>query len=73
MKQTLPRGLLALLAATGTVAGVWAYFAPRNFHDTFPGGGFSWPPQLDQMNKLQDNAFHEDQPFSSRPGSGTSE
>lgn len=51
MKTTLHRGLLALLAATGTVAGAWAYFAPRNFYDTFPGGGLSWLPQLGPYNE----------------------
>jgi hypothetical protein len=51
VKTTLHRGLLALLAATGTVAGAWAYFAPRNFYDTFPGGGLSWLPQLGPYNE----------------------
>lgn len=51
MKTTLHRGLLAVLAATGIVVGVWAYFAPRNFYDTFPGGGLSWLPQLGPYNE----------------------
>jgi hypothetical protein len=36
------RVVLALLAFSGAVVGVWAAFAPRSFYDDFPGGSRSW-------------------------------
>lgn len=36
------RILLAGLAWSGMLVGVWATFAPRSFYDSFPGGGRSW-------------------------------
>jgi hypothetical protein len=38
----LTRVVLALLAASAAVIGVWAAFAPRSFYDDFPGGGHMW-------------------------------
>ena len=51
MNITMQRGLLALLTATGAVTGLWAYVAPRNWYDTFPGMGLSWLPQLGPYNE----------------------
>ncbi|MBB5163434.1 hypothetical protein [Mycobacterium sp. AZCC_0083] len=51
MNTSLQRGLLAFLAATGAVTGLWAYVAPRNWYDTFPGMGLSWLPQLGPYNE----------------------
>ena len=42
MRERTVRVMLALLAASGAVVGVWATFAPRSFYDSFPGGGRSW-------------------------------
>lgn len=42
LRLRLQRILLALLAATNAVVGVWAGFAPRSFYDDFPGGGRGW-------------------------------
>jgi hypothetical protein len=36
------RIVLALLAFSSAVVGVWAAFAPRSFYDDFPGSGHSW-------------------------------
>jgi hypothetical protein len=38
----LARIVLAVLAVSGAIVGVWATFAPRSFYDDFPGGGRSW-------------------------------
>jgi hypothetical protein len=51
MNTALQRGLLAFLAATGALTGLWAYVAPRNWYDTFPGMGLSWLPQLGPYNE----------------------
>jgi hypothetical protein len=42
MSSTLQRVVLALLAWSSAVVGVWAAFAPRSFYESFPGGGRSW-------------------------------
>src|SRR5436190_20767172 len=36
------RIVLALLAISALVVGLWAQFAPRSFYDSFPGGGRHW-------------------------------
>jgi hypothetical protein len=36
------RVVLAILAFTGAVVGLWATFAPRSFYENFPGGGRNW-------------------------------
>jgi hypothetical protein len=36
------RIVLAVLAVSGAIVGLWATFAPRSFYDDFPGGGRSW-------------------------------
>jgi hypothetical protein len=51
MNTALQRGLLGFLALTGAVTGLWAYVAPRNWYDTFPGMGLSWLPQLGPYNE----------------------
>jgi hypothetical protein len=51
MNTALQRGLLILLAVTGAGVGLWAYGAPRNWYDTFPGLGLSWLPQLGPYNE----------------------
>src|SRR5258707_688116 len=51
MNTSLQRGLLGFLAVTGAVTGLWAYVAPRNWYDTFPGMGLSWLPQLGPYNE----------------------
>lgn len=51
MNTSIHRGLLGLLAFTGVGVGLWAYAAPRNWYDTFPGMGLSWLPQLGPYNE----------------------
>jgi hypothetical protein len=51
MNTALQRGLLSFLVATGALTGLWAYVAPRNWYDTFPGMGLSWLPQLGPYNE----------------------
>jgi len=40
--ERLARIVLAVLAVSGAIVGLWATFAPRSFYDDFPGGGRSW-------------------------------
>lgn len=42
MHERLARVVLAVLAVSGAIVGLWATFAPRSFYDDFPGGGRSW-------------------------------
>jgi hypothetical protein len=42
MHRTISRVILALLAVTALILGLWAEFAPRAFYDDFPGGGRTW-------------------------------
>lgn len=51
MNTAIHRGLLGFLAFTGVGVGLWAYAAPRNWYDTFPGMGLSWLPQLGPYNE----------------------
>ncbi|MEU5689779.1 hypothetical protein DEJ48_14835 [Streptomyces venezuelae] len=51
MSTSFRRLLLALLAVTGGAVGGWAYFAPRNWYDTFPGFGHHWLPVLGPFNE----------------------
>jgi hypothetical protein len=39
---TITRIVLALLAFSSAVVGLWATFAPRGFYDNFPGGDRNW-------------------------------
>lgn len=38
----ITRALLAVLAASGVVVGLWALLLPRAFYATFPYGGTAW-------------------------------
>jgi hypothetical protein len=49
--RRLHRGCLALLTVTGAFVGGWAYFAPLNWYDTFPGLGMHWLPVLGPFNE----------------------
>ncbi|HEX7825428.1 MAG TPA: hypothetical protein VF477_11035 [Mycobacterium sp.] len=51
MNTAIQRGLLGFLTLTGAGVGLWAYAAPRNWYDTFPGMGLSWLPQLGPYNE----------------------
>jgi hypothetical protein len=51
MKPSVQRILLFVLSFFGLVTGVWAYFFPRHWYDTFPGLGLSWLPQLGPFNE----------------------
>lgn len=51
MKIVLNRVCLALLVISSVVTGFWAYAAPRQWYDTFPGFGLSWLPQLGPYNE----------------------
>ncbi|MDQ0775292.1 hypothetical protein QF026_003758 [Streptomyces aurantiacus] len=42
---------LGFLAVTALYTGAWAYFAPKQWHATFPGFGMSWLPQLGPYNE----------------------
>ncbi|MCH0539188.1 hypothetical protein I3F58_06385 [Streptomyces sp. MUM 203J] len=42
---------LGLFIVSGLYVGVWAYFAPQHWHETFPGFGRSWLPQLGPYNQ----------------------
>lgn len=42
MHERLAKIVLAVLAVSGGIVGLWATFAPRSFYDDFPGGGRSW-------------------------------
>jgi hypothetical protein len=51
MILTLRRFTLVVLTVVGAYTGFWAYFAPRHWHDRFPGFGRSWLPQLGPFNE----------------------
>ena len=40
--RIIDRIALIVLAVSFAMVGVWAQFAPRTFHDDFPGGGRHW-------------------------------
>ena len=42
MRDRVVRVLLALMAASSGIIGLWALLAPRSFYDDFPGGGRHW-------------------------------
>ena len=42
MNAIATRVVLALLAFSSAVVGLWATLAPRSFYDEFPGGGRTW-------------------------------
>ncbi|MFJ5986026.1 hypothetical protein [Lentzea sp. NPDC092896] len=51
MKLLLDRISLAFIAITSAYVGVFAYFAPKTWYDTFPGLGLRWLPQLGPYNE----------------------
>lgn len=51
MKLLLDRISLAFIALTSAYVGVFAYFAPKTWYDTFPGFGLRWLPQLGPYNE----------------------
>ncbi|MEE2851642.1 MAG: hypothetical protein VX424_03185 [Actinomycetota bacterium] len=51
MSTALHRGLLVFLAATGGIAGFWAYFAPCHWYNNFPGMGLRWLPPFGPFNE----------------------
>ena len=42
MRDRVVRVLLALMAASSGLIGLWALLAPRSFYDDFPGSGRHW-------------------------------
>jgi hypothetical protein len=51
MNPILYRGCLVVLALSGALVGSWAYFAPLNWYNTFPGLGMRWLPVLGPYNE----------------------
>ncbi|GHH27507.1 hypothetical protein [Lentzea cavernae] len=51
MKLLLDRICLAFIGLTSAYVGVFAYFAPKAWYDTFPGFGLTWLPQLGPYNE----------------------
>lgn len=45
------RVCLAVLTLTSLLVGVWAYLAPVNWYNTFPGLGLRWLPVLGPYNE----------------------
>lgn len=51
MNSLLYRACLFVLTLSGAFVGCWAYFAPLNWYDTFPGMGLSWLPVFGPYNE----------------------
>lgn len=51
MNLTVHRLCLILLTIVGLSLGGWAYFAPLNWYNTFPGMGMHWLPVLGPYNE----------------------
>ncbi len=51
MRLVLRRALLAILLLGALVLGIWAYFWPRSFYDSFPGLGMRWLVQSGPYNE----------------------
>ncbi len=51
MRPLVHRVCLAILIVTSLLVGVWAYFAPLNWYNTFPGMGLRWLPVLGPYNE----------------------
>ncbi|WP_233273493.1 hypothetical protein [Streptomyces broussonetiae] len=45
------QAVLGLFIVAGLYVGVWAYFAPQHWYETFPGFGRNWLPQLGPYNQ----------------------
>ncbi|MCV7425541.1 hypothetical protein [Mycobacterium montefiorense] len=51
MNSFLYRACLFVLTLSGVFVGCWAYFAPLNWYNTFPGMGLRWLPVLGPYNE----------------------
>lgn len=51
MNLVIHRVCAAVLAVSGYVIGLWAYFAPMHWYNTFPGFGMQWLPVLGPYNE----------------------
>ncbi len=51
MTLVLRRVLLAILFLVAVWVGIWAYFMPRSWYDTFPGAGMRLLVQLGPYNE----------------------
>lgn len=51
MNSIIYRACLVVLALSGASVGAWAYVAPQNWYNTFPGMGLSWLPVLGPYNE----------------------
>ena len=51
MRPIVHRVCLLVLAASGYPIGLWAYVAPMNWYNTFPGFGMRWLPVLGPYNE----------------------
>lgn len=51
MNPILHRVCLVVLTTTGAVVGLWAYLAPLNWYNNFPGMGLQWLPVLGPYNE----------------------
>lgn len=51
MKLVVHRICLIFLTIVGVGVGGWAYFAPLNWYNTFPGLGMTWLPVLGPYNE----------------------
>lgn len=51
MTRILQRSCLIFLAVAGAFVGLWAYLAPLNWYNTFPGFGLQWLPVLGPFNE----------------------
>lgn len=51
MNPLVHRACLVILILTSLLVGVWAYFAPVNWYNTFPGMGLRWLPVMGPYNE----------------------
>ncbi|MGV9797156.1 hypothetical protein ACWDTP_03725 [Mycobacterium sp. NPDC003449] len=51
MKPVVQRLCLIILTGSGLFVGLWAYFAPLHWFNTFPGLGMRWLPALGRYNE----------------------
>jgi hypothetical protein len=51
MNPIIHRICLTVLTVSGAVVGLWAYFAPLNWYDNFPGLGMKWLPAFGPYNE----------------------
>lgn len=51
MNLVIQRVCLNVLALSGFAVGLWAYFSPLHWYNTFPGFGMQWLPVLGPYNE----------------------